>query len=90
MMRKPLALRSVGIDRDIQALEAFVCDPFGRAGAWLCACLSVVVSVSGRELVYSDPPYLQATRRSARRITSTPRRPTLSHFRIGSSGCRVR
>ncbi len=67
MMRKPPARRSIGIDRDAQALEAFVCDHpvelvHGCAHAFLSS-----FPFSGRELVYSDPPYLQATRRPARR-----------------------
>ncbi len=66
-MRKPPALRSVDIDRDIQALDAFVCDHpvklvHGCAHAFLLS-----FPFSGRDPIYSGPPYLQVTRRSARR-----------------------
>ena len=61
MKRKPMGVRSIGIDRDAQALEAFACEvelvpvpmrPRSRfwARSWSTA-----------------PPYLHATRRSARR-----------------------
>ena len=33
MKRKPTGVRSIGIDRDAQALEAFACDHPGRVGA---------------------------------------------------------
>ncbi len=63
MMRKPPSLRSIGIDCDIQAIKAFVCDhPLelvdGRAHTFLSS-----FPFSCRELIYSNPPYLQATRR---------------------------
>ena len=50
-----------------QALEAFACDypvelVHGCAHAFLAS-----FPFLGPELVYSDPPYLHATRRSARR-----------------------
>ncbi len=67
MKRKPPAVRSIGIDRDAQALEAFVCDypvdlVHGCAHDFLAS-----FPFLGPELVYSDPPYLHATRRSAQR-----------------------
>ena len=67
MKRKPTGVRSIGIDRDAQALEAFACDypvelVHGCAHAFLAS-----FPFLGPELVYSDPPYLHATRRSARR-----------------------
>ncbi len=65
MKRKPPAVRSIGIDRDAQAL-AFVCDypaiVHGCAHDFLAS-----FPFLGPELVYSDPPYLHATRRSAQR-----------------------
>ena len=67
MKRKPTGVRSIGIDRDAQALEAFACDypvelVHGCAHAFLAS-----FPFLGPELVYSDPPYLHTTRRSARR-----------------------
>ena len=57
MKRKPPAVRSIGIDRDAQALEAFVCDypvdlVHGCAHDFLAS-----FPLLGPELVYSDPPY---------------------------------
>ena len=62
MKRKPTGVRSIGIDRDAQALEAFACDypvelVHGCAHAFLAS-----FPFLGPELVYSDPPYLHATR----------------------------
>ena len=67
MKRKPPAVRSIGIERDAQALEAFVCAypvdlVYGCAHDFLAS-----FPFLGPELVYSDPPYLQATRRSPQR-----------------------
>ena len=67
MKRKAPALRSIGIDRDRRALDGFGCDYpveliHGCAHAFLAE-----FPFRGTELVYSDPPYLQATRRSGRR-----------------------
>lgn len=67
MKRKPPALRNIGIDRDPRALEAFACDypvqlVHGCAHRFLAE-----YAFEGRELVYSDPPYLKHTRSSARR-----------------------
>ena len=58
MKRKPTGVRSIGIDRDAQALEAFACDypvelVHGCAHAFLA-----LFPFLGPELVYSDPPYL--------------------------------
>ena len=69
MKRKPPAVRSIGIERDAQALEAFVCAypvdlVHGCAHDFLAS-----FPFLGPELVYSDPPYLQATRRSPQRYT---------------------
>ena len=67
MQRKVPALRSIGIDRDRRALDGFACAypvelHHGCAHAFLAA-----FPFRGPELVYRDPPYLQATRRSGRR-----------------------
>ena len=67
MKRKPPAVRSIGIDRDERALEAFGCDypvelVHGCAHSFLAS-----FPFLGPELVYSDPPYLHATRRSSQR-----------------------
>ncbi len=61
------ALRSVGIDLDRRALDGFACGypvelVHGCAHAFLAA-----FPFRGTELVYSDPPYLRATRLSDRR-----------------------
>ena len=67
MKRKPPALRSIGIDCDVQALEAFACAyPVERVHGCAHDYLSSF-PFQGPELVYSDPPYLLATRRSRRR-----------------------
>ena len=67
MRRKAPALRSIGIDHDPRALAGFRCDyavelVHGCAHEFLAG-----FGFRGTELVYSDPPYLHATRRSARR-----------------------
>lgn len=67
MKRKPPAVHNIGIDRDAEALETFECNypvqlVHGCAHRFLGA-----YPYQGRELVYCDPPYLQATRRSRRR-----------------------
>ena len=67
MKRKAPALRSIGIDRDRRALDGFECAYpveliHGCAHAFLAG-----FPFRGTELVYSDPPYLRATRRSDRR-----------------------
>ena len=67
MQRKPPALRNIGIERNARVLERFHCDyrverVHGCAHQFLAA-----YSFSGRELVYSDPPYLHAVRTSSRR-----------------------
>ena len=67
MQRKAPAMRSIGIDRDRRALDRFRCDypvelVHGCAHAFLAS-----FAFRGTELVYSDPPYLHATRRSHRR-----------------------
>ena len=67
MRRKPPAQRNIGIDLDGAALAGFSC-------AWpvelVHGCCHRFLSgfpFDGSELVYSDPPYLRHTRKSARR-----------------------
>ena len=67
MKRKPPALRNIGIDRDARALARFECDypvelVHGCAHRFLAE-----YDYRGRELIYSDPPYLSHTRSSGRR-----------------------
>ena len=67
MKRKAPAERSIGIDRDRRAIDGFECGypvelVHGCAHAFLAG-----FPFRGTELVYSDPPYLHATRRSDRR-----------------------
>jgi site-specific DNA-adenine methylase len=67
MRRKPPALRNIGIDLNVRALARFQCDypvelMHGCAHRFLAQH-----EYRGRELVYCDPPYLQATRSSGRR-----------------------
>jgi hypothetical protein len=67
MKRKPPALHNIGIDLHARALAKFKCDYpvqliHGCAHRFLAE-----YAFQGRELVYSDPPYLKHTRSSARR-----------------------
>ena len=67
MQRKPPALRNIAIDLDPEALRNFECEYqvekiHGCAHEFLST-----YAFSGRELVYSDPPYLHCTRTSNRR-----------------------
>jgi len=67
MRRKPPALHNIGIDLDARALAKFKCDYpvqliHGCAHRFLAQ-----YEYRGRELVYSDPPYLRETRSSGRR-----------------------
>ena len=67
MKRKPGALRNIGIDLDARALGSFECAyPVELVQADCHAWLSEF-AFDGSELVYSDPPYLQSTRKSSRR-----------------------
>ncbi|AGA31757.1 phage DNA methylase [Thioalkalivibrio nitratireducens DSM 14787] len=67
MQRKPAALRNIGIDLDPQALREFAGPyPIEKVNACAHAFLAGF-DFQGRELVYSDPPYLHATRTSRRR-----------------------
>jgi site-specific DNA-adenine methylase len=67
MRRKSPALRNIGIDRNQRALERFQCVypvelVHGSAHRFLAD-----YDYQGRELIYSDPPYLHETRSSGRR-----------------------
>jgi hypothetical protein len=67
MKRKPAALRNIGIDLDPSALAQFSCD-YPVETIHGCAHRFLVnYEFEGRELIYSDPPYLQGTRSSRRR-----------------------
>jgi len=67
MKRKPAARHNIGIDLDARALERFQCDyPVEKIHGCAHRFLAEY-PFSGRELVYSDPPYLQHTRTSPRR-----------------------
>ena len=67
MKRKPPALTNIGIDIDPQTLADFTCDyPVQKVNG--CAHRFLAdYDYQGRELVYSDPPYLLHTRTSRRR-----------------------
>ncbi|MCY4592870.1 MAG: hypothetical protein OXE86_20405 [Alphaproteobacteria bacterium] len=67
MKRKPAAVRSIGIDRDERALEAFGCDYPVELVHDCAHSFQASFPFLGPELVYSDPPYLHATRRSSQR-----------------------
>jgi hypothetical protein len=67
MQRKPAALHNIGIDLDPAPLSTFECDyPVEKIHDCAHRFLSTYV-FHGRELVYSDPPYLLHTRTSDRR-----------------------
>ena len=91
MKRKPTGVRSIGIDRDAQALEAFACDypvelVHGCAHAFLAS-----FPFLGPELVYSDPPYLQRDPPfGTAAIASTTRRSTMSRSWTCSRICPAR
>ena len=67
MKRKPAALRSIGIDRDPKALTNFECDYAVEKVNGCAHRFLADFDYRGRELVYSDPPYLHHTRSSGRR-----------------------
>jgi hypothetical protein len=67
MQRKPAARHNIGIDLNALALERFQCDyPVEKIHGCAHRFLAEY-PFTGRELVYSDPPYLQHTRTSSRR-----------------------
>ena len=67
MKRKPGALRNIGIDLDARALAGFECDYPVELVRGCCHRFLREYPFDGTELVYSDPPYLHRTRKSARR-----------------------
>ncbi len=67
MRRKPPAQRNIGIDLDGAALAAFSCDWPVELVHGCCHRFLSGFPFDGSELVYSDPPYLRRTRKSARR-----------------------
>ncbi len=67
MQRKAPALRNIGIDLNERALERLQCDyPVEKVHGCAHRFLAEF-PFTGRELVYSDPPYLHQTRSSGRR-----------------------
>ena len=67
MKRKPAALRNIGIDIDPKPLRDFAS---GYPVEKINACAHQFLAnydYRGRELIYSDPPYLLGTRTSGRR-----------------------
>lgn len=67
MRRKPAALRNIGIDLDGRALSGFTCGYPVELVHGCCHRFLAAFPFDGTELVYSDPPYLQSTRKSGRR-----------------------
>lgn len=67
MKRKPPALLNIGIDLDPQPLEEFTCDYLVQRIHGCAHQFLAEYEYQGRELVYSDPPYLHHTRTSKRR-----------------------
>ena len=67
MQRKPAALRNIGIDLDGRALAGFACDYPVELVRGCCHRFLAAFPFDGTELVYSDPPYVQRTRKSRRR-----------------------
>jgi len=67
MKRKPAALHSIGIDRNPKSLADFECGyPVEKVNG--CAHRFLAdYDYRGRELIYSDPPYLHHARSSGRR-----------------------
>jgi len=67
MKRKAPARHNIGIDVDAQALARFECEyPVERVHGCAHRFLAEY-EYRGRELIYSDPPYLHSTRSSGRR-----------------------
>ena len=67
MKRKLPAQRNIGIDLDRRAIDGFTCDYPVELHRGCAFSFLEAFPFQGRELVYCDPPYLQATRRSERR-----------------------
>ena len=67
MKRKPPALHNIGIDINLRTLERHRCDyPVEKVHGCAHQFLAEY-TFQGRELIYSDPPYLKHTRSSGRR-----------------------
>ncbi len=67
MKRKLPAQRNIGIDLDRRAIDGFTCDYPVELHQGCAFSFLETFPFQGRELVYCDPPYVQATRRSERR-----------------------
>ena len=67
MKRKPPALRSIGIDLNARSIRSFRCDHAVELHHGCCHQFLAAFPFEGDELVYSDPPYVQSTRKSPRR-----------------------
>ena len=67
MRHKPAALRNIGIDLNGRALSRLRCDYPVELVHGCCHRFLKEYPFDGTELVYSDPPYLHRTRKSARR-----------------------
>ncbi len=67
MKRKPPALRNIGIDLNRRAIDSFSCDYPVELHHGCCHAFLSDFDFDGRELVYSDPPYVQSARKSQRR-----------------------
>jgi site-specific DNA-adenine methylase len=67
MKRKPPAVHNVGIDLNRRAIEKFECDYSVQLIHGCAHRFLAQYEFTGRELVYSDPPYLKQTRSSGRR-----------------------
>lgn len=67
MKRKPPALRNIGIDLCPRSIGTFSCDYEVELVHGCCHRFLATFPFEGDELVYSDPPYLHATRKSRRR-----------------------
>jgi len=67
MKRKPAALRNIGIDKDAKALADFQCEYRIEKFNGCAHQFLSDYDYRGRELIYSDPPYLHHTRSSSRR-----------------------
>ncbi|MCY4228398.1 MAG: hypothetical protein OXF20_12075 [Gammaproteobacteria bacterium] len=67
MKRKPLALLSIGIELDVEALEGFSCDYPVELVHGCCHAFLKRYPFEGRELVFADPPYLRSTRKAPER-----------------------
>ena len=67
MKRKPPALRNIGIDLNRRAIDDFRCDHPVELHYGCCHRFLAEFPFEGDELVYSDPPYVQSSRKSQRR-----------------------